>query len=443
MKIELNSPLARLSHALPYLLDNKIGIVANIMEHPAEIDSPRFFRYSCNAGNTEAFGDYRNFAIGGGAATTREMALAKTVGEAVERYCAAIYSKQYLPLMSYQEATVECIHPDEWVLYSARQHDYAEFMFDPFLPSSRVRWVPARDLQRGGTIHVPAAMVYVPYFFYEDGDETPLTQPISTGLSCHCSFEEAAIGGICEVIERDCFSITWQARLSRPRIDPDTLSPGNRDLMRRFEAVGYQVHLIDIRNESGVPSVMAVARHDGNFLPMVVAASTALSAEEAVRKALEELAHTERYAFQIKGEVPPLEPDPEFDNITGQVDHVNFWTNPAMAQHAAFLTSSSARCDCRDMENFDKGTPQASLAHLAARIGETGYRVLVSDITSSDVRELGMVAVRALIPGYHPLFMGYHHRALGGKRLWTVPQRLGYPGIEPDSGDYPYPHPFP
>ncbi|MDQ1830785.1 YcaO-like family protein [Massilia scottii] len=443
MKIELQCPLARLSHALPYLYDNKVGIVANIMEHPIDIDSPRFFRYSCNASNTEAFGEYRNFAIGGGAATTREMALAKTVGEAVERYCAAIYCKQDFPLMSYAQASVECIHPDEWALYSAKQHDYENFMFDPFLTSSRVRWVAATDLHRGSVVYVPAAMVYVPYFFYENGDETPLTQPISTGLSCHCSMEEASIGGICEVIERDCFSITWQAQLSRPRICHTTLSANNQELVRRFQAAGYQVHLVDIRNESGVPSVMAVARHDGNFLPMVVAASTALTADEAVRKALEELAHTERYAFQIKGEVAPLAPDPEFDNITGQVDHVNFWTNPAMTQYAAFLTSSNERCDCRDMENFDMGTPTASLAKLVARIEQTGYRVLVCDISSSDVRELGMVAVRALIPGYHPLFMGYHHRALGGKRLWTLPQQLGYRGIEPGSGDYPYPHPFP
>jgi len=443
MKIELNTPLARLSHALDYIVDNKVGLVGNVVEHPVEIDSPRFFRYSCNAGNTEAFGEYRNFAVGGGAAITREMALAKTVGEAVERYCAAIYDKQEFVLASYDEARFDCIEPAEFALYSDRQHEYAHFMFDPFLNSSRVRWVPATDLHRASTVHVPAAMVYVPYFFYENGDETPITQPISTGLSCHCSLEEASIGGLCEVIERDCFSITWQARLSRPQICQDTLSAANRDLLRRFEQVGYRVFLIDIRNESGVPSVMAVARHHGHFLPMVVAASTALSAEEAIRKALEELAHTERYAFQIKGEVPPVEPDPEFDNIAGQVDHVNFWTNPEMTQHAEFLFSSSERCDWRDMENFDKGTPKASLAHLVERIGETGYRALVCDITSADVRQLGMVAVRALIPGYHPLFMGYHHRALGGKRLWCVPQQLGFPGLDQASGDYPFPHPFP
>ncbi|WP_300754076.1 YcaO-like family protein, partial [Janthinobacterium sp.] len=122
MKIELNTPLARLSHALDYIVDNKVGLVGNVIEHPVEIDSPRFFRYSCNAGNTEAFGEYRNFAVGGGAAITREMALAKTVGEAVERYCAAIYDKQEFVLASYDEARFDCIEPAEFALYSDRQH---------------------------------------------------------------------------------------------------------------------------------------------------------------------------------------------------------------------------------------------------------------------------------------------------------------------------------
>ncbi len=65
------------------------------------------------------------------------------------------------------------------------------------------------------------------------------------------------------------------------------------------------------------------------------------------------------------------------------------------------------------------------------------------DVTTEDVRALGLTVVRALVPGYHPLFMGYHLRALGGERLWTIPQRLGYRGITRADGDYPYPHPFP
>ncbi len=443
MKIEVSTPLSRLSDALPYIFDNKVGIIGNVREHPAETDSPRFFRFNCTAANTEAFGEYRNFAVGGGASIRRDMALAKTIGEAIERYCAAIYDKEAFPLASFDQAPFDCVDPEDFVLYSNLQHSFEAFMFDPFLKSSKVRWVPARDLFTNSVTHVPASMVYVPYFFYENGEETPITQPISTGLSCHCSYAEAAIGALCEVIERDCFMITWQAHLSRPQIRQETLSAANLDLIKRFQAVNYKVYLMDISNETGIPSVMAVARHSGDFVPIVVSASVALSAEEAIRKALEELAHTERYAYQIKAELPRIAAHPEYDNITGQVDHVNFWVNPAVTCHAEFLFASQDFKDYNELPDFDLGDPKLSLERMVARINETGYRALVSDITSPDIKFLGMHVLRGLIPGYHPLFMGFHHRPLGGKRLWNIPQKLGYAGIDPAIGDYPFPHPFP
>ncbi|ATV44087.1 YcaO-like family protein [Pectobacterium sp. CHL-2024] len=443
MKIELQSPLSRMVDALPYLLDRRIGIIGQVQEHPVEADSPRFFRYICIAADTTAFGEYRNFAVGSGAAISREMALAKTIGEAIERYCAAIYDKSEMPLSSYEQAAFSCIDPEQFVLYSSVQHCHSDFMFDPFLPSSPVRWVPVVDLKSNKPVHVPASMVYVPYFFYKSGEETPIVQPISTGLSCHCSYEEAAIGGLCEVIERDCFMITWQARLSREQIRQDNLSDTNRDLIQRFTAVGYQVYLMDISNESQIPAVMAIARHNTDYVPLVVAASVALSAEEAIRKALEELAHTERYAFQIKGELPRLESDPEYDNIKGQVDHVNFWLDPANARHADFLHASTHFRDYNDMPDFTGRTHAISLQNLVERLDKTGYQALICDITTSDVRELGFWVIRAMIPGYQPLFMGHHNRPLGGKRLWKIPQLLGFPGVAPDSTGNPFPHPFP
>jgi ribosomal protein S12 methylthiotransferase accessory factor len=69
--------------------------------------------------------------------------------------------------------------------------------------------------------------------------------------------------------------------------------------------------------------------------------------------------------------------------------------------------------------------------------------VLLADVTTPDVRDLGLSVVRAVVPGSHPLFMGHALRARGGRRLWEVPQRLGHRGISPATGDNPAPHPYP
>jgi ribosomal protein S12 methylthiotransferase accessory factor len=60
-------------------------------------------------------------------------------------------------------------------------------------------------------------MVFMPYYYYHGTEDSPILQPISTGMACHCSPAEAAITAVCEVIERDAFSITWQAMLAPPR----------------------------------------------------------------------------------------------------------------------------------------------------------------------------------------------------------------------------------
>ena len=446
MMSDLITPIRRLKDNLPHLLDPKMGIITGVSEHPLETDSPRFFRYNGSAANTVAFGDYQNFAIGGGAATTRELALVKTVGECVERYSAAIYDKKNFPLCSFNDASFPCVHPSKFALYSKEQYEHEEFDFDEFTVDSPVRWTQATNMATKEIISVPASMVYVPYFFYENGDETPIIQPISTGLSCHCSYQEAVVGGICEVIERDNFMITWQAKLSRTKIRHESLSAENKDLIQRFEEVGYEVHLMDISNETKITGILAVATSKNTkFVPLVVAASVSLDPEEAVRKALEELAHTERYAYQIRNELPRLEVHEEFDNVLGQVHHVNFWMDSEIGTKAEFLYGSNNWMDFSELIDYAKevSTPTEEMNLLTSILKESGFNVLVTEITSIDVKSLGMNVIRAIIPGYHPLFMGYHKRPLGSERLWTLPQKLGFEGIQRETGDYPYPHPFP
>ena len=77
-----------------------------------------------------------------------------------------------------------------------------------FTRSTPVRWTEALDPLSGERIHVPASMVYMPYYFHLASGDTPIVQPISTGMACHCTPAEAAITGICEVIERDALMLT-------------------------------------------------------------------------------------------------------------------------------------------------------------------------------------------------------------------------------------------
>jgi len=123
-------------------------------------------------------------------------------------------------------------------------------------------------------------------------------------------------------------------------------------------------------------------------------------------------------------------------------DHGNFYCDHLNAPLVDFLFAPD-QIDFHAIENLSTGDPEKDLKTLHDKVMRTGHRVLLADVTSEDVRGLGLTVIRAVIPGFHPLFFGHSIRALGGTRLWEVPQKLGYAGITPEFGDNPAPHPFP
>jgi ribosomal protein S12 methylthiotransferase accessory factor len=437
--------LRRLSEALPYIVDERVGIVKEVTELPRDAGAPDYFHFYAQAANTSAFTRQLNFYAAGGASGDRGMAVAKAVGEAVERYCGAIYDVEELPLFSRQEAPFRCVDPALFAHYSAEQYGAPGFPYVEFDDATPVRWVAARDVLTWEEIYVPAAKVYVPYTYYEGTGDTPICQPISTGLACHVSPAEAALSGVSEVIERDSVTLMWQAMITPPQVSVETLSDANYDLVERYERTGGKVTMFDITTDNGVPTILSVVRYESLEQPgLVVAASTSLDPEEAARKSLEELAHTRRYSQQINLKLPRLVVDaPLHENVSGQISHLNFWCDHDNLRYAAFLFSSKKRIGFDEIPNRSTGDARCDFAFVARAIEATGHRVLLVDVTTPDVRGLGFTVIRAIVPGYHPLALGFAYRARGGRRLYEVPQKLGHKGITREAGENPIPHPYP
>ncbi len=434
----------RLLDTLEYLVDERVGIIQFVVETPREPGGPNFFHSFAQAANTSAFCGQANFNRTGGASADRDVAIAKAVGEAVERYCGAIYDASELPLHTYAAAPFQCVHPSQFALLSAEQYQDPGVFLVPFTEQTSVRWGPAVDPLDGRIWYVPAAMIYIPYIYDRANGDSPVAQPISTGLACHCSAAEAATNAVCEVIERDAFTITWQAMLAHPQIEIESLSDRSRDLVARFGRSGYEVTLLDMTMDTGVATVLAVSRsHAADAPPFVPAAAASLDPEEAVRKSLEELEHTREYSQQILRHQPRLADDPSGRNVTDQIGHLNYWCDPVHAPQADFLFHSTARRSVGEMANLATGDIESDLRVLLQRVNAVGHRALLCDLTTPDIAHIGLAVVRAIIPGFHPLVVGHAIRSLGGARLRTVPARLGVAGAAPPHADNPAPHPYP
>jgi ribosomal protein S12 methylthiotransferase accessory factor len=172
---------------------------------------------------------------------------------------------------------------------------------------------------------------------------------------------------------------------------------------------------------------------------MAIAAACSPSAADAIRKGLEELAHTRRHAVELKSEA--FVPAVDYLNVVDQNTHVRLFTERAQRELADFLFASDAWMEASDLPSVAGSQPEEQLQNLTVAIQTIGHQILIKDVTTPDIQSLGLFVARAIIPGFHPLFMGHGNRALGGIRLWTIPQSLGYRGIS--SSDNPAPHPFP
>jgi ribosomal protein S12 methylthiotransferase accessory factor len=434
-----------LSEIVEYLVDPSVGILHDVEETSRQAGDPDFFYFSTGVCNTGALSGRPFFkeAVGGGASTQRDIALAKAIGEAVERYCPAFYDIEDCPLASLESATFPCVNPGEFALYSPAQYAEPEFPYAPF-DASPVRWTRMEDLVTGEVCYVPASMVFVPYIHDAEMGEKPIAPQISTGLATHMIPAQAAVSAICEIIERDAFTITWQAMLARPQIPTETLSHRNQGLVSRFKRPGSSVTLFDLTMDHGVPAILAALRNEAADLPaLLFAAAAHLDPEEAVRKSLEELALAWWFAHGIRAELSSFVPDPGWGNVVSLKHHANVYYHHANTGLADFLFRSHRQIAFDEIPTLSSGNPERDLESLVKRIAALGHRILLADVTTDDVRQLGLCVVRAVIPGFHPLFMGHRFRALGGRRLWEVPQKLGYKGITPETGDNPAPHPFP
>jgi ribosomal protein S12 methylthiotransferase accessory factor len=437
--------LDRLLGLWEYLVDPRVGVIREVHELRRDDDEPDFFHYLSTACDTARFTALSNFGNNGGVSTNRYTAIAKAMGESIERYCSAVFDYRDLVYDSASGLGDIAAPPEAFALYLPEQFEHDGLPWAPFTPDAPLAWTGGKSLVTGRDVMVPASMVYVPFHYLSSRPDTPIVQPISTGLAAHCSYAEAALSGLCEVIERDAFTLTWQARLSRPRIALETLPESCVDILRRFYDAQLTVEVIDITTDIRIPTVLTIALGEATSSPAVaVAAAADPSPERALVKSLEELAHTRKFARQLMEYTPELPIDVEGGHPTVQTqkEHLRFYCPQHAKPYIEFAWASEEPRDFRALPDRTRPTPEEELAALVQEVAAAGLDVVVCDLTLPDVGALGVSVARAIVPGAHPLFMGHRNRARAGRRLYTVPQLLGG-GLELGAPDNPYPHPFP
>lgn len=444
-----NGPARTLTDALQAakrLISKRTGIISSVEFEDLTASDPSVYSARSHPADTFALNAMETLNHGAASSIDPKRAIMKAVGESIERYCPAHFKYEDFVLAAYNDLDSEAVHPSDFALFSEKQYAEPDFPFTRPTEATPMRWVSAYSISHDRPILVPASTVYIPYYF--DRLYEPQTHiPISTGLACGSNLAPAVYKAILEVIERDAFMIMWQNQLPCARIDLSTVhDPFIESILNEVRILPVDCQAYLIPSDIEVPVILVLLRSTTGHLPhTVMGISVDLDPKKALMLALEEICLSwvgmKRYALSEKD----FKPAENYQNIKNLDLHgLAHAAAPDLGKSLEFLNPSGKQISFQDIKNkFDENMVM-NIRCLVDKLNEKNLNVIVKDLTTVDIDDVGFKVVRAVVPGMQPLDINFARRYLGGKRLYGVPCQMGLrsqPLTEEEVN--PYPHMFP
>jgi len=380
-------------------LDERVGIVRSI----GEIESFPAPYYLAELAATDGFSDASAPPQAAGVDDDWNPAFMKALGEALERYGAAIYRTSEFERAP-PAAPDDAVPPAAFVLPDGVDADSG----DP-LP-----WIEGEVLATGDAARLPAEKAVFP------PPERRLGPSITTGLGLGASTVEALLSGLYEVIERDATMLAWYSTFEPLELSVD--DDGFDALARRAAGEGLSVTPLLVTQDVDVPVVAVAVHREGEWPRFAVGSDADLDPIAAARGALAE-------ALQNWMELRSMGPDEAADQSGAIGAYAEF---PEEAQ--AFLDAGGP-VPADSVGPDDPPTGTAELDAVVERATEADLTPYGVRLTPRDLDRIGFEVVRVLAPSAQPLFTG---DPVFGDRARSVPEDLGF---EPrlDRRLHPYP----
>lgn len=427
------------------LVSDRVGIISEVVFQELSVEDPAVYWATARPADLSAVVGRPAMNRGNAASVEPSRAVAKAVGETVERYCSAQWHEDRLVEATYEELDADAVPPGSFALFAEDQYREPGFWFQPLAPDAPVRWVQGFSLVDDRPRYVPAIFVYVPY---ERADgEVALWFPISTGLACGPTLAAALYKGVLEAVERDAFMIVWQNRLPRPRIDLESVGdPFARRLLEAIEGLPTSCHAIVLTLDIDVTVILVVLVSESGSPPFtVLGLGTDLDPRRALVLALEEallsLCGMTRSVARRRG----YRSEPDYrDVVTLELHGLAHALDPLLRPGVEFLTKATESVALDDLSDRSSASALANLRTVVDHLEAAGLDVVAVDLTTADIDDVGLKVVRAVVPGLQPLDNDHTRRYLGGRRLYEVPRKLGLVDRPIRRQDLnPDPHPFP
>lgn len=320
--------------------------------------------------------------------------------EAIERQTAL---KSRLPLVADSFAHLS----DRAAVLDPRSVNY-ELVAD-YSEEQNYSWCSGIDIISQQQTYVPAKLAG--YMWFDAPLPATFVMTDTNGLASGNSREEAICHALCELVERDAWTLVELGAHLMPRArrafvygpdakdGPDDLEMfpcidlGEHELLLKFWNAGLFPAIRDITSELGVPTFFAAACDESiTGYPMSHCGLGAHpNAEVAVRRALLELAQSRCVDIQaVREDIAP--PGTTFGRFAPHSRRVN-----AINRDSWYHGSSKSRRNFRDIPSYPFTTLDEDLDFLLERFKSYGLdKIIVVDFTPGNT---GYSVVRVIVPG--------------------------------------------
>jgi ribosomal protein S12 methylthiotransferase accessory factor len=383
------------------------GVVTRLERIEADLPmNTNFFAQHNFSGPAHSVDQLRSGLSGGsfGKGSTAEQSEASALMEAIERYSGIFQGDEIRMTRRFVDFEPgEAMLPNDVQLFSQAQFDTRHIpqsddshpVPEPLDPQEKTEWSPAWSLRDRRFKYFPTGLLY---FFYH-GFHTD-----SNGCAAGNTREEAIVQGFLELVERDAYAIWWYNRSQRAELDLSQFQDTYvRDMQTQFADAGRKIWVLDITNDIGIPTYVAIMHWMKDGQENIEFGSGAhFDKRIAVLRALTELSQFLSIGMMggASGEKPSL------DGVTPlKLENYPFLipsANPILPPAPGLTLHDNTR---------DQVNACVEIANRA------GMDFLVLDQTRPDVE---VPVVRVLVPG-----LRHFYKRFGPGRLYDIPVKLG------------------
>lgn len=260
--------------------------------------------------------------------------------------------------------------PLEDLLASVHDNHTSVEILNRLLEDIPMQWVWGTNISRGEDVLIPFSWFFAINEF--------------NGPSAGNTLEEAAIQGICEIVERHVCSLVNNQKLITPRIDTTSIGDAvARELLHKFDAHGIELYLNDFSLDTGICTVGALAIDRSTFpekSEIVYTAGTTPSPEKALIRAITEVA-------QLAG-----------DFNTGSNYVASGLPKPLAMAEVEYLTDATESVTIDMMVNLADNNIRVEIDNCIDALKKIGMDIIMIDVTHPDLQ---IPALYTIVPGAH------------------------------------------